>query len=557
MRKILTLSLSLAAFIANAASPVKIISGRITTNTTWSPDTIYVLSQRVYVDPGATLTILPGTIIKGDTSKPDPANPATELRAGTLVITRGAKLVAEGTPTKPIVFTSIKAPGLRKQGDWAGVAIAGNAKLNTATGTAPFEGGFLASSAGNSDGEYGGLNDVDNSGILKYVRIEYAGYIFNPNNELNSLTCGGVGSGTQLDFIQTSFGQDDGFEFFGGTVNAKHLISFSNQDDDYDTDFGFSGMMQYLLAIRNPNMSDVSQSNAIESDNDNPSGGQGSYNNPRTFPKISNMTIIGPQTTTGATVDPNFKRAIHIRRNSRFLLANSFFAGYPTGIKIDGNFTQNQVDSGITKVINNVFAGYTTLGDSTSTTTSWGITSYLTNTANTNSFLANTGDAMLTSPFYSTTPSAIPFVGSPLLTGANFTDAILTNSFYNKVNFKGAFGSDNWSTGWANFNPQNEAYEYGYGVVPAGINGVAQLNWNINVYPVPATSVISINFATEQSAEVDIQLLNTTGQVLRTIKSKGTQHNHQINIANLADGIYFISFVTEEGVQYKRIQVGK
>ena len=168
------------------------------------------------------MTIEPGVVVRGD---------AAAAGAG-LFITKGAKLIAEGTATSPIVFTSDKAVGSRTKGDWGGIVILGKGALNINNGINNIEG--IAASA---DTEFGGgstPNNADNSGSLKYVRIEFAGYVYAQNQEINGLTFGAVGSGTTVDYVQVSHCNDDSFEWFGGAVNCKHLVAFRGLDDDFD-----------------------------------------------------------------------------------------------------------------------------------------------------------------------------------------------------------------------------------------------------------------------------------------------------------------------------------
>ncbi|HNW77206.1 MAG TPA: hypothetical protein PKJ28_10015, partial [Bacteroidales bacterium] len=247
-----------------------VISGEITGNVTWSSNHTYLLRGFVYVVDGATLTIQPGTIIKGD--KPT---------VGTLIVERGGKILADGTPVNPIVFTSNAPVGFRNRGDWGGLVLCGKAPVNN--GDPQIEGGPRS--------HYGGNEPADNSGILRYIRIEYAGYPLQPDKEINGLTLAGVGSGTVVDYIMVSYANDDSFEWFGGTVNAKHLIAFRGLDDDFDTDNGFTGNVQYLLAVRDKTVADVSGSNGYESDND----ANGSTNAPFTRPVFCNATLIGPR----------------------------------------------------------------------------------------------------------------------------------------------------------------------------------------------------------------------------------------------------------------------
>lgn len=240
-----------------------VINSDVTTDAVWSG--VIKLQNKVYVRNGATLTILPGTVIRGDFNT-----------KGTLIITKGSKLIADGNQSQPIVFTSNNPIGNRNEGDWGGVIVLGNAINNQPGGVANIEG--LPPS---TNTQHGGNNDNDNSGIIRYVRIEFAGIPLEPNKEINGLTFGSVGKQTLVDYVQVSYCGDDSFEWFGGTVNCKHLISYSTIDDDFDTDFGYRGNVQFGLAIRNENLSDAAgDSNCFESDND----AQGSVAQPLTAP---------------------------------------------------------------------------------------------------------------------------------------------------------------------------------------------------------------------------------------------------------------------------------
>ncbi|MEZ5046100.1 MAG: hypothetical protein R2831_03830 [Chitinophagaceae bacterium] len=430
--------------LAQAQAPVVQVAGNITGTVNWTNTNIYLLKGKVYVKAGATLNIQAGTIIKGDINTPGSA----------LIVTRGAKIYAIGTPTQPIVFTSSAAPGSRAMADWGGIAIAGNATCNVPGGIGTFEGGNLSNPDGTvSDGQYGGLNDLDNSGELSYVRIEYAGYPFAPNNELNSLTLGAIGSGTKISHIQCSYGFDDSFEWFGGTVNCDHLISYRGNDDDFDTDFGYRGQVQFGIILRDPNVADaVSGANGFESDND----GNGSGNMPYTAATFSNITACGPLATATTTIDPNHKRGAHIRRNSRLSIYNSIFMGYPVGLKIDGDSCHQNADNNLLTYKNNILSASTQLLDSTSG--AWNMTPWF-NTGN-NTVLANNSDVNLTNPFSFTNPSFLPLSSSPALSGADFTDTKLTGM--TTTTYRGAFGTTDWTAGWTNFQPDTMPYTQGY-----------------------------------------------------------------------------------------------
>ena len=284
------------------------LSGNITTTYTLNSSKKYLLLGECRVKSGGTIVIPAGTRIYGEkTSK------------GALIIERGGKINAVGAANNPIIFTSAFAPGNRNAGDWGGIVLLGRAKINTVSGvdTAAIE-GFATSIW------YGGNDDNDNSGIMQYVRIEYAGVALAPNNEINGLTFGGVGRGTTIDHIQVSFCGDDSYEWFGGTVNCKYLVSINAVDDEFDTDNGFRGRCQFLLSIKNPLIADISGSNGFESDNN----GGPNYNGPRTQPIFSNVTFIGPKQYDTSTIDPNHQRGMHLRRYSLHNVYNSIFMGF-------------------------------------------------------------------------------------------------------------------------------------------------------------------------------------------------------------------------------------
>ena len=214
-----------------------ILEGKISSNRTLKASNTYTIRGIVYVTNGAKLTIEPGTLIHGETSS-----------KGALVVTRGCQIIADGTKDKPIIFTSDASSP--KRGDWGGVVICGNAPTNASfngtAGLGQVEGGV---NNGEGLGLYGGSNAADNSGILRYVRIEYAGYAYLPDNELNGLTLAGVGNGTVVDYVQIYKANDDAIECFGGTVNLKHTVFVGTLDDDYDTDNGWSGHVQWGIVL--------------------------------------------------------------------------------------------------------------------------------------------------------------------------------------------------------------------------------------------------------------------------------------------------------------------
>lgn len=288
------------------------------------------LTGTVHVKNGATLTILAGTTIRGNNQN-----------TGTLIIAKGAKINAVGTSTNPIIFTSGRAVNQRVAGDWGGILIIGNAQVNTVDGTRQYE-----ALPNDPLARYGGgltPNNADNSGVMRYVRLEFPGYNYLPDQELNGLTLGGVGSETKIDYIQISYSRDDSFEWFGGTSSHKYLVAFAGIDDDFDMDEGYAGNVQYILGVRHPKVFETASggtSNGFEHDNNTGVGTAGAINpnstnpSPQTNPTISNATLIGPiQGTDGtsALVSGNkFGRAIELRSAVQTNLFNSVATGYAT-----------------------------------------------------------------------------------------------------------------------------------------------------------------------------------------------------------------------------------
>ncbi len=262
------------------------LSGPIATDTVWNADENYLLVGQVFVEEGATLTIEPGTVIKSIPSDPSGLAPA-------LIIKPGAKIMAEGTKDQPITFTSsTDADKLPRRGLWGGVLILGRAPVNVDQSRRFVEGiaGIV----------YGGDDPNDNSGILTYVRIWYGGRNIGDNNEINGLTLAGVGRGTKLEHIEVAWNNDDGLEFFGGTVDARYISVLFGADDSIDTDLGYQGRLQYVFSLSGKDVS----GRAFEMDNDGKNDVTANAK-PRSFPIICNATLIGPGTGIPAPIPTN------------------------------------------------------------------------------------------------------------------------------------------------------------------------------------------------------------------------------------------------------------
>jgi hypothetical protein len=461
---------TIPVLVSAVPAPVIVdVEGVLEGNVTWTADKIYRLKGYVRVGQESVfgtitktgvLTIQPGTLIIGERAS-----------KGTLIVQRGSKIIAEGTAAKPIIMTSERNAGEREPGDWGGLVICGKAinnKPNTAADR-QLEGGY--------GGFFGGDDNADNSGSLKYVRVEFAGIPINPNEEVNSFTFGSVGSGTTMEYLQASFGLDDSFEWFGGAVNAKYLVAYKGLDDDFDTDNGFSGNVQFGIGIRGATQADISGSNGFESDNDNP----GSNATPFTSATFANMTILGPKGSL-ITISSQFQNGAQLRRNSKLKIYNTVTTGYPNGVYIDsqrgdakGNASkgdivlQNVVVAGLDKWGTNGFGqgdanlprGFAVADNEQSTAAP----AILIGTQKPSEwFTAQTGNKILLNTSTLGLDASLWLTGRPKFTlgtgstlaGVNLPTTLPT--FFAKTDYVGAFNTTDWTASWTEFNPQAVVY---------------------------------------------------------------------------------------------------
>jgi hypothetical protein len=492
----------LATFVVTVSAvpnkPIVDVTGTLTGAISWTKGNIYRLKGFVrigqdVIPAGGTspvvgttgqLTIEAGTVVIGE-----------RATKGTLIIQRGSTITAIGTATSPIVFTSERAVGFKEPGDWGGLVICGRASNNVS--------GTLGAGIAELEGQYGGYHgggtspaNTESSGTVRYVRIEYAGVPINPNQEVNSLTLGSVGSGTTIEYIQCSYGLDDSFEWFGGTVNHKWLIAYRGLDDDWDIDNGYSGRVQFGLSIKDKDLADQSGSNGFEVDND----GSGTTNTPFTSATFSNITVIGPKATRETAVSLQFQSAAQLRRNNQLKIINSFFTAFPNGIFLDNNGSNpvtGNAAAGTLVLKNNILAGVEhwggngfglagtiftgapsngaahptaprgfRLGAGTGAFSNgiYTLTAVQINnldvepwfTGQGNTILPKWQDAGIAANIFDVgTPTLLPAASTPLLTGASFTDF----TGFDAVTHRGAFGTTDWTaTGWVNWNPQLTDY---------------------------------------------------------------------------------------------------
>ncbi|MEJ5246015.1 MAG: T9SS type A sorting domain-containing protein [Bacteroidota bacterium] len=539
------------------ATADSLIGGILTNTITLSASKIYQLKKVLYVEDGATLRIDPGTVILGDPND-----------VSAIVIKRGGKIYAKGTPTKPIVMTSGFAPGNRDRGDWGGLIIAGKASTNL--GEAAIEGGLDV-----KYGPIGGVaDDNDSSGVVQYVRIEFAGIAESPDNELNSLTMGGVGRRTVISHVMVSYAGDDAFEWFGGTVNAKYLISYNTIDDDMDTDNGFRGKVQHALIVRFPDIADQSNSEAFESDNDSKS----SYNTPYTNPIFSNITVVGPLADTSWTVGTGANKyhskhltAVQIRRNSRMNLVNSVIMGYNAGVELTNNNTVLAASNDSIMVRFNDFYGiknnkFFYFGSGTNPQGNVDA-NWLAKTEYGNRFMNQAGPVAA----YAKVPGAFPgttAVFNPLpepnadyLNNANWAASnaaiTLNDPFFDKVSYRGAFNTERWDLPWAEYSPVNKVYtsindDYSTTLVP---------QFKAEAAPLPANDYTVVTYVLPESGNTTVRIVDATGSVKsiffeNQFQNAGT-HQFMLNSSQLSTGVYYLQIVTAKGIYTINIPVVK
>ena len=383
---------------------VETLTGTISNDRTLTNDRAYLLSGTVFVGNGATLTILPGTHVLGES--------ATN---GTLVISQGGKIEADGTRGQPIIFTSDQSVGSRARADWGGLIINGYATINIPGGSGLGEG---------DTGAYGGTDDDDSSGTLRYVRVEYAGTEFTPDNELNGIAFQGVGRGTVVDHVQVHFNQDDGVEFFGGTVDVKHVLLTNIRDDSIDWTEGWRGRGQFLVVQQNGAEADQ----GIEADNN----AENNNLTPRANPTLYNLTLIGdPDTNEGTESD----HGILVREGTAGTFRNFIVTGFKErGIDIDHDATTAQAQSGALSFANGIV--------------------YNNNPNFADDVTAFTGsiavvDPMLVAPYNLLLPDFRPASGSPALDARRVASPPDDGFFDSTVDYLGGIDPTNdWTRGW-------------------------------------------------------------------------------------------------------------
>jgi hypothetical protein len=420
------------------------ISGDITASRTLYKDTVYTLNGYVKVTNGAVLTIQPGTKIVGDVA----------VAGSSLWIKRGARLEAVGTAAEPIVFTSAKPEGQRKPGDWGGIVLVGNGIINRATSPILTEGpGAVA------EDYSGGTDNASSSGTLKYVRIEFAGFDVSNGGgqELNSLSMYAVGSGTTLEYVQSMSGLDDSFEWWGGAVRGKYLISYEAGDDHFDWTEGFVGKLQYLIAFQSQQLQPAAGTGTVSSD---PRGFEADgcdpalagctvsstgASTPYSMPTISNFTLVGTGNLGGF---PNDGNGMVLRRGTAGYLYSGIVARYKgTGCEFRDAFTDSLRLRDSLRLNNMIFAenklNYDTLSTRFCQEAKWAASNHRT-----------TGVAA--DLFVSLNPASLDFSPKPNSLADTMTVTLALpagrlGGYLDATTFVGASDGTKWWEGWSTY----------------------------------------------------------------------------------------------------------
>lgn len=480
------------------------VKADVTANTTWTSNNTYLLDGLIFVQAPAVLTIEPGTVIKGL----EQTSITTGDGASALIVQRGAKIMAEGTANAPIVFTSelddVNNPTdltQRDRGLWGGVILLGKATTNQPTTDNQVEGIDILT----DPAQYGGTDDNDNSGVLKYVSIRHGGFSISgvEGDEINGLTMGAVGRGTTIDYVEVYANFDDCFEWFGGTVNTKHLVGAFCGDDTYDYDQGFRGMGQFWFSIHDTDVA----SRAGEHD-----GGDSVEDAlPFSIPVISNATYIGSgQNVTAPGGDGN-DAVLKIRDNAGAKYSNSIFTEFRNkSIDIEdlsaGEDSRARLEAGDIVIENNLFWNIGAANDWTAASSFAVATLQATNSI-TNpdiSGVCRTATGCL---------DPRPNVGSPALTGGS----VPSDPFFENVSYKGAFEQDLWLEGWTALHKNGNLGRFSHVAVEPIIGQLPNQIELLQNYPNPFNPSTTLEFQVPMAQHVKLTVFDLLGHEIQTL----------------------------------------
>lgn len=512
---------------------------------TWTSNNEYLLDGLVFVEDGAVLTIDQGTVIRGK------AQPTTGDNTSALIIARGGKIMANGTASQPIIFTA-EVDNLSDPTDllpsdrglWGGLLILGYATINTATGVGQIEGIDPNEPRGQYGGGDlpGGPDDHDDSGVLRYVSIRHGGAEIGAGNEINGVSFGAVGDQTVVDYVEVFANLDDGFEWFGGTVHCKHLVSAFNADDGFDYDEGFRGKGQFWFVIQGEDDGDRC---AEQDGGTNPEDGT-----PFAIPMLANVSYIGG----GLNTVNNGSQLMIFRDNAGGKYYNSIFTEYnAAGITIEdltsGEDSRARLEAGDLVLKNNIWWNF--VGNTLSDIAPQGFVA--------DSLAANMNqivDPQLLS-ISRTNDRGLdprPAANGPAASGA----MALSDPFFTNVPYYGAFDPNTvpWIRGWTALD-QDEIMDIREELTTVAIPGEFTLSQN---YPNPFNPSTTIQFSLPQSGNVKLSVYNIRGQQVTTlvngVRNAGV-YSVTWDASNLSSGIYFYRLESGTTVLTKRMTLLK
>ena len=500
--------------------------GSGTGTTTWTADNTYILQGFVFVNSGDSLTIEAGTVIKGA--------PGTGANASALIVARGAYIHAVGTAESPIIMTFQGDPldgsiPYTTKGQWGGLILLGNAKLNSVPGESAIEG--IPTSE--PRGLYGGDNDEDNSGILKYISVRHGGTDIGAGNEINGVTYGGVGSATSVEYIEVISNADDGMEFFGGTVCVKHALVAFCGDDGFDYDEGYRGAGQYWVVIQEPNDGDRGGEHDGGTD---PEDGI-----PYAAPTIYNATYIGRGIEAG-------KRAVTYRDNAGGWYENSIFANWGHGIDVErlasGQDSYERFLADSLVIESNIFIDCAVTGTDATAADLFEISfgSGATDNGEVADFQASFAERnnMVTDPgiTYNFEENGMQLVPTTwVVNGATAP----THPCMDAVTYRGAFApnTDSWLLGWTMID------QYGYiaAMEPMGVSEKAELKGS--VYPNPVVDKLTIELK-ENTDNLLVEVYSLDGKLVKSLQLYNVNDRVEIDLSDLNSGFHVVNLKSNQ-----------
>ncbi|RLJ09446.1 MAG: hypothetical protein DRP15_03760, partial [Candidatus Aenigmatarchaeota archaeon] len=519
MKRLVSILTTLSVIISASLADVIEVSGTITENTTWTSDNEYLLVGQTFVDSGVVLTIEPGTVIKAN------SDDGTGL-APCLVITRGAKIIADGTKEHPITFTSsLPEDELPQRGTWGGLIILGNAPTNQGES---FVEGLIGV-------PYGGNNPDDSSGVLRYVRVWYGGAVIGQDNEINGITFAGVGRKTVVEHCEVAWNLDDGFEFFGGTVNVRYLSAIFCGDDAFDTDEGYQGKGQFLFTIMGQDMC----GRGFEMDND----GNNMDNQPRSFPQFANVTLIGPG--GGNPANDGADEMIRLREGTAGDFRNILIVdGNGYGLRVKDDITISLIGDSLkfspNSIIYNCLLGQFH-PDVSSLLNAREIDPVL------RSLEGRESDTGIIDPR--------PQAGSPAFQNV---DELPDDGFFEQTDFIGAFGEELWLKGWSWLD---EAGRLPDETTIDIEDEIPALDFRIiRVYPNPFNPIANIQFEVKKTTHVKGEIIDLSGRIVKELFNREFTpgiYNEKIRADNLSSGIYIIRMTNGNNNTYQKMSIIK